>query len=64
MGRGATKGGVVRDPELRLAAIDGVSRAATELGFVERQRADAAVKGPKGNHEAFLLLELVATGAT
>jgi 23S rRNA (cytidine1920-2'-O)/16S rRNA (cytidine1409-2'-O)-methyltransferase len=65
VGRGATKGGVVRDPELRLAAIDGVSRAATELGFVERQRADAAVKGPKGNHEAFLLLELVpTTGAT
>lgn len=50
------KGGVVRDDEDRLAAIDGVSRAAGELGFDEHARTDAAVHGPKGNREAFLWL--------
>lgn len=50
------KGGVVRDPELRRSAIDGVARAAAALGLVERARADAAIRGPKGNHEAFLWL--------
>jgi 23S rRNA (cytidine1920-2'-O)/16S rRNA (cytidine1409-2'-O)-methyltransferase len=52
------KGGVVRDEAARLDAIDGVSRAASDLGFVEIARADAAIKGPKGNHEAFLRLRL------
>jgi len=54
------KGGVVRDLEARLDAIDTVSRVASELGFVELARADAAIKGPKGNHEAFLRLRLGA----
>lgn len=50
------KGGVVRDPLLRASAIEDVARAASELGFVELGRADAPIKGPKGNHEAFLWL--------
>lgn len=51
------KGGVVRDAVTRQAAIDGVSAKAAELGFVERARADAVIRGPRGNHEAFLLLQ-------
>jgi 23S rRNA (cytidine1920-2'-O)/16S rRNA (cytidine1409-2'-O)-methyltransferase len=50
------KGGVVRDPVLRVAAIDAVAGAAVALGFDVRGRADAPIKGPKGNHEAFLWL--------
>jgi 23S rRNA (cytidine1920-2'-O)/16S rRNA (cytidine1409-2'-O)-methyltransferase len=50
------KGGVVRDPLLRQQAVDDVARAAEALGFQERHRADAPIKGPKGNHEAFLWL--------
>ena len=50
------KGGVVRDPVLRAAAIEAVAQAAVSLGFQERGRADAPIKGPKGNHEAFLWL--------
>lgn len=51
------KGGVVRDEEARAAAIDGVAAEAALLGLTERARADAALKGPKGNHEAFLWLQ-------
>ncbi len=51
------KGGVVRDPELRRSAIDGVARAAADLDLREVARADAAIRGPKGNHEAFLWLQ-------
>lgn len=59
VGRGEVgKGGVVRDPEKRLAAIDAVAEAAEALGFVVEGRADAAIKGPKGNHEAFLALRV------
>lgn len=50
------RGGVVRDPALRLEAIDMVSAAAKALGFEEVARVDAPIKGPKGNHEAFLHL--------
>lgn len=54
------KGGVVRDPALRAAAVEAVARAARALGFEERGRVDAPIKGPKGNQEAFLWL--VKTG--
>lgn len=57
------KGGVVRDASDRLDAIDSVSRSAAELGFVEIARADATIKGPKGNHEAFLRLRLATPTA-
>lgn len=50
------KGGVVRDPAVRAEAIEGVARAAVDLGFTERARCDSPVAGPKGNVEAFLWL--------
>lgn len=50
------KGGVVRDPSIRKAAIDGVSTEAATLGFQERGRADARIQGPKGNQETFVYL--------
>ncbi len=49
-------GGVVRDEALRARAIDAVAASAARLGLVERARADAAIRGPKGNLEAFLWL--------
>ena len=48
------KGGVVRDPEVRKAAVDRVVDTAIELGLVELGRADARIKGPKGNQETFV----------
>ncbi|NCQ59519.1 MAG: TlyA family RNA methyltransferase [Myxococcales bacterium] len=61
VGRGEVgKGGVVRDPLKRAAAIQAVADAAIELGFVVEARVDAAIKGPKGNLEAFLALRLPA----
>ena len=50
------KGGVVREDEDRVAAIEAVAASAAELGFAERARADASIQGPKGNREAFLWL--------
>jgi 23S rRNA (cytidine1920-2'-O)/16S rRNA (cytidine1409-2'-O)-methyltransferase len=48
--------GVVRDEEVRVAAIDRVSRAASALGMRERARADSVLAGPEGNRESFLYL--------
>jgi len=50
------KGGVVRDPALRAEAIEAVAEEARRLGLRERGRADAPIKGPKGNQECFLWL--------
>ncbi|MFK8001804.1 MAG: TlyA family RNA methyltransferase [Polyangiales bacterium] len=52
------RGGVVRNEEHRLEAIDNVAKAGAALGFVEVKRADNEVIGPKGNREAFLWLRL------
>ena len=49
-------GGVVRDESVREQAITAVAEAAKAIGFEVVARADAAIKGPKGNHEAFLHL--------
>ena len=46
--------GVIRDPEIRARAIDGVRRAVIAANFVIRGEADSAVHGPKGNVEHFL----------
>lgn len=54
--RGASRKGVVRDPEIRLQAIDAVSEAARALRLIEEKRCDSRVAGPEGNLEAFLLL--------
>ncbi len=50
------EGGVVRDPEVREQAILGVIAVAEALGFELVGRADARIRGPKGNHEAFVRL--------
>lgn len=57
VGPGAVgKGGVVRDPALRRAAVDSVARAARAAGFEVLGEAESRIPGPKGNREAFLHL--------
>lgn len=48
--------GVVRDPAVRLFAVDKIRAAAATLGLVERGLLECPVTGPKGNHEFFLWL--------
>ncbi len=50
------KGGVVRDPELRVEASRRVRAAAEALGLVFVDEAESVLAGPKGNRERFLLL--------
>ena len=49
------KGGVVRDPELRRAAVVDVGRVALGLGTVVAGVAPSGLPGPKGNRETFLV---------
>jgi 23S rRNA (cytidine1920-2'-O)/16S rRNA (cytidine1409-2'-O)-methyltransferase len=49
-------GGVVRDPQLRAAAVLAVSRAAGELGWNTCGVAPSKLPGPSGNVEFFLWL--------
>jgi 23S rRNA (cytidine1920-2'-O)/16S rRNA (cytidine1409-2'-O)-methyltransferase len=46
--------GVVRDPEIRRAAIDGAVREVESAGFDVLGTADCVIPGPKGNLEAFV----------
>jgi len=48
--------GVVRDPAVRLQAVEKIRAAALELGLAEKGRLESPVVGPKGNHEFLLLL--------
>jgi len=48
------KGGVVRDPALRSAAIDRVVRLTADLGLRIVGTMDAPIRGPKGNLEALV----------
>jgi 23S rRNA (cytidine1920-2'-O)/16S rRNA (cytidine1409-2'-O)-methyltransferase len=48
---GVGKGGVVRDDEVRQAAVDDVVAAAHELGFPEVDVIESPLKGPAGNTE-------------
>ena len=48
------KGGVVRDPELRAAAVADVKQCATELGWTASGEAESRLTGPKGNQEIFV----------
>lgn len=50
------KGGVVRDEAARAQAIEDVIAFASSIGFSCPRRADARIKGPKGNQETFVLL--------
>jgi 23S rRNA (cytidine1920-2'-O)/16S rRNA (cytidine1409-2'-O)-methyltransferase len=45
------KGGIVRDPEQRQAAVDGVVACARELGFDVKGVIESPVKGAEGNVE-------------
>jgi 23S rRNA (cytidine1920-2'-O)/16S rRNA (cytidine1409-2'-O)-methyltransferase len=47
--------GVIKDPEIRAAAIAKVRQAMDAHGFDVEDGCDSAVKGPKGNVEHFLL---------
>jgi 23S rRNA (cytidine1920-2'-O)/16S rRNA (cytidine1409-2'-O)-methyltransferase len=56
-GRGQVgKGGVVREPEVRAAAVTRVQEAAAALGLDVRGAAESVLPGPKGNREVFLWL--------
>ena len=48
------KGGVVRDPELRAEAVQGVADAAARRGWGARAVATSPLPGPSGNVEFFL----------
>ena len=50
------RGGVVRDPAARRAAILSVAEAADRLGLGVRGVASSGLPGPKGNQESFLWL--------
>jgi 23S rRNA (cytidine1920-2'-O)/16S rRNA (cytidine1409-2'-O)-methyltransferase len=50
------KGGVVRDPELRGAAVEAVADSARALGAAVLGTAPSALEGPSGNRETFLWL--------
>jgi 23S rRNA (cytidine1920-2'-O)/16S rRNA (cytidine1409-2'-O)-methyltransferase len=50
------KGGVVRDPALRRAALVSVAEAALGLGAAVRSFASSGLPGPKGNRETFVWL--------
>jgi 23S rRNA (cytidine1920-2'-O)/16S rRNA (cytidine1409-2'-O)-methyltransferase len=53
------KGGVVRDPQLRLQAVESVGEAARELGFEPRGVLESPVPGAKkGNVEYLLHLKI------
>jgi 23S rRNA (cytidine1920-2'-O)/16S rRNA (cytidine1409-2'-O)-methyltransferase len=55
VGRGQVgKGGVVRDPELRAAAVADVKQCAAELGWTAMGEAESRLAGPKGNREIFV----------
>jgi len=55
VGRGKVgKGGVVRDPALRAAAVADVKQCAAALGWTARGEAESRLAGPKGNREIFV----------
>jgi 23S rRNA (cytidine1920-2'-O)/16S rRNA (cytidine1409-2'-O)-methyltransferase len=57
VGRGLVgKGGVVRDPQQRRAALVAVGEAALELGAVVLAYHSSGLPGPKGNRETFIWL--------
>lgn len=60
-GRGAVRGGVVRDPAVHAATIVGVAAAAREVGLVPLDVIASPIIGPAGNRE--FLLRLRAGGA-
>lgn len=62
VGRAAVGDGVVRDPQLRRSAVQGVADAALGLGLAVRGVAASPLPGPSGNVEYFLWLSAERTG--
>jgi 23S rRNA (cytidine1920-2'-O)/16S rRNA (cytidine1409-2'-O)-methyltransferase len=56
VGRGMVGGGVVRDPDLRAAAVTSVAAAAADLGLGVAGITASPLPGPSGNVEYFLWL--------
>lgn len=52
--------GVVRDPAVRRAAVDGVRDHAMSLGLAVQDEVESVLAGPSGNREIFLHLRLPA----
>ncbi len=63
-GRKALKRGVVQSEADRMAAIEGIKAVAWDLGFRLLGECDSRIKGPKGNREHFLLLEVPRKGTS
>jgi 23S rRNA (cytidine1920-2'-O)/16S rRNA (cytidine1409-2'-O)-methyltransferase len=58
VGRGEVgKGGIVRDPEKHARVIEGVNRAAKELGLLPRNIIESPLRGADGNLEFLALYE-------
>ncbi|RMH43293.1 MAG: TlyA family RNA methyltransferase [Deltaproteobacteria bacterium] len=55
------KGGVVRDPADRLAAVDGIRAWARQHGFAAGDAVESPIAGPAGNVEYLLLLRSPAS---
>jgi 23S rRNA (cytidine1920-2'-O)/16S rRNA (cytidine1409-2'-O)-methyltransferase len=55
-GREAVSKGVVRDPAVQRAAVDGVRRHAEELGLLVAGEIESPLLGPAGNREFLLHL--------
>lgn len=51
------RGGVVRDPDQRIAAVDKVAAESARLGWPETARTESPLPGPSGNVEFFLWLQ-------
>lgn len=51
------RGGVVREPALRIAAVEQVARTASQLGWQAKGVVASPLPGPAGNVEYFLWLE-------
>lgn len=63
VGRAAVgKGGVVRDPAARRAAVDRIAAAAAAAGFEVVGSVPSRLPGPKGNLEIFLHLRVPRSG--
>jgi 23S rRNA (cytidine1920-2'-O)/16S rRNA (cytidine1409-2'-O)-methyltransferase len=57
VGRGEVgKGGVVRDPEKQIAAVERIAQVAQKLGLRARGVIESPILGPKGNKEYFIYL--------
>jgi len=56
------KGGVVRDEELRRAALEGILRFAAEAGFEVAGAIESPLKGPAGNREFLAMMRLGSGG--